>query len=244
MTVLGNANVNIEDLTLHHFSRAVGGDLELFVSGEEQAAAPPPCSRNWATARWSATAATRMTARPRWSRRRKRAGSRPRRAHPVNDSGPRGFFGPAVRGLRGEVRVPGDKSISHRAVLLGAVNAAPLPVTGFLRSADTLATMDAVRALGVVVEEERRRPPGRPRRRVGGSARARRRHRRAQRGHPHPAAPGPGRVAAVPLRAHRRRQHPPPARWPGSSDRSRAWARPSGAGTATGCRRSPYGAGR
>ena len=39
MTVLGNANVNIEDLTLHHFSRAVGGDLELFVSGEEQATA-------------------------------------------------------------------------------------------------------------------------------------------------------------------------------------------------------------
>ena len=37
MTVLGNANVNIEDLTLHHFNRAVGGDLELFVSGEEQA---------------------------------------------------------------------------------------------------------------------------------------------------------------------------------------------------------------
>lgn len=37
MTVLGNANVNIEDLTLHHFSRSVGGDLELFVSGEDQA---------------------------------------------------------------------------------------------------------------------------------------------------------------------------------------------------------------
>jgi 3-phosphoshikimate 1-carboxyvinyltransferase len=71
----------------------------------------------------------------------------------VVESASQGFFGPAVRGVRGELLVPGDKSLSHRALLLGAVNATPLPVTGFLRSADTLATMDAVRALGVVVEE-------------------------------------------------------------------------------------------
>lgn len=38
MTALGNANINIEDLTLHHFSRDVGGDLVLYVSGEETAA--------------------------------------------------------------------------------------------------------------------------------------------------------------------------------------------------------------
>lgn len=37
MTALGNANINIEDLTLHHFSRTVGGDLVLYVSGEEEA---------------------------------------------------------------------------------------------------------------------------------------------------------------------------------------------------------------
>jgi len=37
MTSLGNANINIEDLTLHHFSRVVGGDLVLFVNGEEEA---------------------------------------------------------------------------------------------------------------------------------------------------------------------------------------------------------------
>ncbi|NLT34602.1 MAG: 3-phosphoshikimate 1-carboxyvinyltransferase [Gaiellales bacterium] len=55
--------------------------------------------------------------------------------------------------LRGVTRVPGDKSISHRAVLLGAVNAGPVEVTGFLRSADTLATVRAARALGVTVEE-------------------------------------------------------------------------------------------
>lgn len=38
MTALGSANINIEDLTLHHFSRDSGGDLVLYVSGEETAA--------------------------------------------------------------------------------------------------------------------------------------------------------------------------------------------------------------
>ncbi|MCL5734764.1 MAG: 3-phosphoshikimate 1-carboxyvinyltransferase [Actinobacteria bacterium] len=56
-------------------------------------------------------------------------------------------------GLRGTLRVPGDKSVSHRAVLLGAVNEGPLSVSGFLRSADTMASVSAVRDLGVEVEE-------------------------------------------------------------------------------------------
>ena len=37
MTALGEAEINVEDLTLHHMSRSVGGDLEIFVSGEEVA---------------------------------------------------------------------------------------------------------------------------------------------------------------------------------------------------------------
>jgi 3-phosphoshikimate 1-carboxyvinyltransferase len=63
-------------------------------------------------------------------------------------------FLPATAGLNGTVRVPGDKSVSHRAALFGAVNDGPLRVSGFLRSADTLATLDAVRALGVRVDED------------------------------------------------------------------------------------------
>jgi 3-phosphoshikimate 1-carboxyvinyltransferase len=63
-------------------------------------------------------------------------------------------FLPAAQGLRGTITVPGDKSISHRAVLLGAVNSGPVSVTGFLRSADCLASVAAVRALGVRVEEQ------------------------------------------------------------------------------------------
>jgi 3-phosphoshikimate 1-carboxyvinyltransferase len=62
-------------------------------------------------------------------------------------------FLPAEGGLRGTLAVPGDKSVSHRAVLLGAINDGPLSVTGFLRSADTLASVAAVRALGVTVDE-------------------------------------------------------------------------------------------
>jgi prephenate dehydrogenase len=37
MTALGRAEINVEDLTLHHMSRSVGGDLELFVAGEDVA---------------------------------------------------------------------------------------------------------------------------------------------------------------------------------------------------------------
>jgi 3-phosphoshikimate 1-carboxyvinyltransferase len=70
-------------------------------------------------------------------------------------SAPNGcLFLPAANGLRGSTAVPGDKSISHRAVLLGAINDGPLRVTGFLRSADTLASVRAVRALGVTVDEQ------------------------------------------------------------------------------------------
>ena len=61
-------------------------------------------------------------------------------------------FEPANEGLLGSVTVPGDKSVSHRALLLGSVARSPVVVRGFLPSADTLATLEAVRALGVRVE--------------------------------------------------------------------------------------------
>jgi 3-phosphoshikimate 1-carboxyvinyltransferase len=60
-----------------------------------------------------------------------------------------------VRGggpLRGSVRVPGDKSISHRSVLLGALAEGESCIQGFLRSGDCLATLSCVQALGVEVE--------------------------------------------------------------------------------------------
>jgi 3-phosphoshikimate 1-carboxyvinyltransferase len=59
---------------------------------------------------------------------------------------------PAVT-VVGHVAVPGDKSISHRAVLLGALAEGETRVRGFGRSADTQATVDAVRTLGAHVED-------------------------------------------------------------------------------------------
>src|SRR5438034_10354654 len=58
-----------------------------------------------------------------------------------------------VPALEGHVAVPGDKSISHRAVLVGAICEGETRVSGFGRSADTEATIEAVRALGVRVDE-------------------------------------------------------------------------------------------
>ena len=53
----------------------------------------------------------------------------------------------------GHIAVPGDKSISHRAVLIGALCEGETRVRGFGRSGDTQSTVDAVRTLGVDVED-------------------------------------------------------------------------------------------
>ncbi len=55
--------------------------------------------------------------------------------------------------LRGRTRVPGDKSISHRALLLGAIANGVTRVRNFLPAADCLATLSCVRALGIEVEQ-------------------------------------------------------------------------------------------
>ncbi|MFP5362164.1 MAG: 3-phosphoshikimate 1-carboxyvinyltransferase [Thermoleophilia bacterium] len=62
------------------------------------------------------------------------------------------FFAPSGR-LRGEVTAPPDKSISHRAALLGAMSVEPVRISNYLRAADTLSTLEALRAVGALVEE-------------------------------------------------------------------------------------------
>ncbi len=54
--------------------------------------------------------------------------------------------------LQGEVRVPGDKSISHRSVMLGALAVGETRVSGFLQGEDALATVAAFRAMGVSID--------------------------------------------------------------------------------------------
>jgi 3-phosphoshikimate 1-carboxyvinyltransferase len=54
--------------------------------------------------------------------------------------------------LEGRIRVPGDKSISHRALILGALTVGETTVSGLLEGEDVLHTADAMRALGTRLE--------------------------------------------------------------------------------------------
>ena len=54
--------------------------------------------------------------------------------------------------LSGSFRVPGDKSISHRSIMLGSLAEGTTEVTGFLEGEDSLATLQAFRDMGVVIE--------------------------------------------------------------------------------------------
>ena len=63
----------------------------------------------------------------------------------------------ANRPLTGELTVPGDKSISHRAVMLGALAEGDTEITHFLNGADCLSTIDCFRRLGISIEKDSRR---------------------------------------------------------------------------------------
>jgi 3-phosphoshikimate 1-carboxyvinyltransferase len=64
--------------------------------------------------------------------------------------------------LRGSLRAPADKSISHRAALIAAMAEGETEVEGFLRADDTLATLAAIRALGADATEPASSPGGPP----------------------------------------------------------------------------------
>ncbi len=74
-------------------------------------------------------------------------------AEPKQISESIGFCANAV-GLRGEFNPPGDKSISHRAVIFSMLASGVSEVHGFLRAEDTLATLSACKALGALVEDK------------------------------------------------------------------------------------------
>lgn len=60
-----------------------------------------------------------------------------------------------VKNLSGEVTVPGDKSISHRSIMLGSLANGTTEVTGFLKSADCLSTMNAFREMGIEITDSK-----------------------------------------------------------------------------------------
>lgn len=57
------------------------------------------------------------------------------------------------RRIRGEINIPGDKSISHRAVMFGALAKGTTEVSHFLKSADCLSTISCFRKMGIEMEE-------------------------------------------------------------------------------------------
>ena len=61
---------------------------------------------------------------------------------------------PAKRGLTGKIRVPGDKSVSHRSVMFSAIAKGKVRVRTFLEAADCLSTAACMRALGAGVERQ------------------------------------------------------------------------------------------
>jgi 3-phosphoshikimate 1-carboxyvinyltransferase len=70
----------------------------------------------------------------------------------MNDDDMNAFVSAPVERVDGNVRVPGDKSISHRAVILGAVANGTTDISGFLPGEDCLATLAAFSAMGVDIE--------------------------------------------------------------------------------------------
>jgi 3-phosphoshikimate 1-carboxyvinyltransferase len=63
-------------------------------------------------------------------------------------------FDPPARGLRGTIAAPPDKSISHRAAILGAMASEPVRVRNYLRAQDTISSLDAMRALGALIDDD------------------------------------------------------------------------------------------
>ncbi|MDY0380169.1 MAG: 3-phosphoshikimate 1-carboxyvinyltransferase [Defluviitoga tunisiensis] len=57
-----------------------------------------------------------------------------------------------LKSINGEVAIPGDKSISHRALIIGSLAHGTTKITNFLRSEDTLATLNILKAIGANIE--------------------------------------------------------------------------------------------
>ncbi|MFW5953710.1 MAG: 3-phosphoshikimate 1-carboxyvinyltransferase [Guyparkeria sp.] len=71
----------------------------------------------------------------------------------VHDTASLTFRSTAAERLSGEARVPGDKSISHRSIMLGSLADGTTEVTGFLEGEDSLNTLRCFRAMGVEISD-------------------------------------------------------------------------------------------
>ena len=62
------------------------------------------------------------------------------------------FIANPVNSLKGSVKVPGDKSISHRSIMLGSLSNGVTHVSGFLDGEDALCTLKAFQDMGVKID--------------------------------------------------------------------------------------------
>lgn len=74
------------------------------------------------------------------------------RAYMEPTTAPVDYCAKPSQSVSGSLRVPGDKSISHRAIMLGSLAEGITEITGFLEGEDSLATLQAFRDMGVVIE--------------------------------------------------------------------------------------------
>ncbi len=70
----------------------------------------------------------------------------------MNEIPANSFVSAPVRSVGGRVEVPGDKSLSHRALMLGAVADGTTDIVGFLAGEDCLATLAALTSMGVRID--------------------------------------------------------------------------------------------
>ncbi len=68
----------------------------------------------------------------------------------------------AKKPIKGDIFVPGDKSISHRSIMFGALANGTTEITGFLESADCLSTIDCFKKMGIQIEHSIRPTNGVP----------------------------------------------------------------------------------
>ena len=70
----------------------------------------------------------------------------------TDHAAPRPAVSRASSGLKGRVKVPGDKSISHRSLMLGGLASGETRITGLLEGEDVLRTGEAMRAFGATID--------------------------------------------------------------------------------------------
>ena len=60
-----------------------------------------------------------------------------------------------VTKLQGEIEVPGDKSISHRALIIGAMSSGKMNIANFANGQDCLSTIKCLESLGIEIQREK-----------------------------------------------------------------------------------------